>query len=607
MTSKYFDVAGNRCTFSEKNELLVEVKLDTVIGSMQAWQKAPQRLVDEYFGAKEDREEEKLLFGDLKKIPFVTMLFIREYFAAVYAKHKSEAIVLFHWDNEKEDYVIIVPPSSNASGAHVTYEANVMSYCEDCRIGNPDIEPESCPFCDGTDMKSAAIVGTAHSHGSMSAFHSGTDDENELNHTGFHITFGYLDRDVFAVKPSFVLAVPGFTDAKGQGERYLPEVSTIVEDPFVEVRTRIETWSNLVVSAPASMKIANSDYVLMNTAKKLYIIGLPKDRLTTIADQFNKVAGVTGEGGLQVVLKSEFLKLSAQSTQKTYSKGGSTPSTAGAGTTPASPTAPVGAASATGKTNPGSTPTTTTVVGQTTSKSRTTMPVTTSGNLPFKPPLFKTDLGSFVLRSGGVVDVDTSGVLRRRVETGSKTLVYSGWYPAFGDRKVIGSHYSTMGRAYMMDVVNVLSEQMDLHLPAVFEDGADIVKAFQKEFFDLIGDTLTPIEDFSMDEISITCKIGNTTAARSARKTINELCEELAFDSRVSADINQQYGANDGPALSVLWYLQELIKTQGVLKIISQQTAEELLETVSTFALGLYVGILPEDWGSEVTKCTTTS
>ena len=48
-------------------------------------------------------------------------------------------------------------------------------------------------------------VGTAHSHGSMSAFHSGTDIEDEKNFDGIHITFGNINSENFSLSPEVVV------------------------------------------------------------------------------------------------------------------------------------------------------------------------------------------------------------------------------------------------------------------------------------------------------------------------------------------------------------------------------------------------------------------
>ena len=69
-------------------------------------------------------------------------------------------------------------------------------------------------------MKESFIVGTCHSHGSMAAFHSATDDENELTTSGFHITLGKVDQQIFEIAHSFVIAKPGHLDEKGRGTRY---------------------------------------------------------------------------------------------------------------------------------------------------------------------------------------------------------------------------------------------------------------------------------------------------------------------------------------------------------------------------------------------------
>ena len=48
-------------------------------------------------------------------------------------------------------------------------------------------------------------VGTIHSHANFSAFHSGTDDNDEAEFDGIHCTFGHNDKDEFSISASVVV------------------------------------------------------------------------------------------------------------------------------------------------------------------------------------------------------------------------------------------------------------------------------------------------------------------------------------------------------------------------------------------------------------------
>lgn len=101
------------------------------------------------------------------KLPIALIKKVTAFFVAVYDKQKSEAVgyLYFQPDTKEWDFY---PPSQTATGAHVSY----------------DQAPE---------RKNWVVAGTIHSHGSMSAFHSGTDHDDETFFDGVHITIGYVN------------------------------------------------------------------------------------------------------------------------------------------------------------------------------------------------------------------------------------------------------------------------------------------------------------------------------------------------------------------------------------------------------------------------------
>lgn len=182
------------------------------------------------------------------KISMHTMNLVHAYFAAVYEKHRSEAMILFHRAPGDSDYTVVVPESYTATSASLSYEHNQPTFCTTCRICSTAVLT-TCPRCGTETMQKTVVMGTAHSHGSMDAFHSGTDDAHEKNQTGFHITFGHVNRGLFSVCPSFVVALAGYTDDKGFGTRYYPELSDLVEipDPLSETeRTMVDLWTSVL-------------------------------------------------------------------------------------------------------------------------------------------------------------------------------------------------------------------------------------------------------------------------------------------------------------------------------------------------------------------------
>jgi len=106
---------------------------------------------------------------DLPKIPRHQFAKIVDFFKEIHAQHSSEAIVLVHFNEETEHYKIQCP-HQKITGGSVQYLRNIIY--------------------EGYDN-----ICTIHSHSSMSAFHSSTDDHDEKDVDGLHITVGRVDWD----------------------------------------------------------------------------------------------------------------------------------------------------------------------------------------------------------------------------------------------------------------------------------------------------------------------------------------------------------------------------------------------------------------------------
>ncbi len=122
---------------------------------------------------KELPEIEPKIKLKIEKIPSDTMSQIVAFFKKVYAEHKAEAIILLYYSLEKKHYVIGVPEQT-VSGASAVYD--------------------KVPH-----IKGYRLIGSIHSHGSMSAFHSGVDDTDELDWDGIHITIGTIENPTYSV------------------------------------------------------------------------------------------------------------------------------------------------------------------------------------------------------------------------------------------------------------------------------------------------------------------------------------------------------------------------------------------------------------------------
>lgn len=143
---------------------------------------------------------------DIPKIPYDAAhggyIQCYDYFAKVYRTMKSEAFVWWHYDIV-DGYKIVVPRHTRADSGGLQYPID-EKFCPDCQVAT---NLAQCPHCKSEDLNDLQILGTSHSHGAMSAFHSVGDDANELDTTGFHITFGNVDNPAIKdVAGSFVVS-----------------------------------------------------------------------------------------------------------------------------------------------------------------------------------------------------------------------------------------------------------------------------------------------------------------------------------------------------------------------------------------------------------------
>ena len=575
-TSKTIEINGKPCVLGEDGKFLMKTERDTPIGILTVHVPVPEADIIAEFGKKEDRPSTNLIFSNLKKIPFLTMLFVREYFTAVYREHQSEAIILFHWNANLSKYEVVVPPTFNASGGHVSYDPNVRTFCRKCFVGCVEEEPAECPVCGHKEMDTLATVGTAHSHGSMAAFHSGTDDANELNHTGFHITFGKVNSRAFTtakregnerkptdgsfeIMPSFVVALPGTTDAEGKGTRYIPEVSTIVEDPFPEglERDLISFWTNLLVSEIALASMSSSSLVIVGPGGEALMLehprGLQADRVSTTATSLNLGLGLSSTNAVHVLQLSEYRRYLAKTRAIKSLIAGFSQSQAQAtdvGVTPEATTLMELPA-------PGSVTKSTTasakagaVVG-----AKTTI---VQGKIP-KPSLRGT-ISSFWLEDSSVVDVDENGEIE--IHDGAKTSVkkHSPWYPFMPTNVCKNVLLGPLLVRYWADRLgDILLNDFELFCEKPDEDETLESLVTQNVL------ELREILDCSFNEEEMQLLSGIEDIFDGTKRTLAEADD--IFTNKISAFARCSWFANgltpynaDATAyLAVLWYFKELI------------------------------------------------
>jgi len=106
---------------------------------------------------------------DIPEIPCELFANVVSFMKAVYKELRSESMVLIFFNPDTEHYVMY-PPKQEVTGGGIKYERDYV-------------------------LEGYNNVGTIHSHAGMSAFHSGTDVEDEKDTDGIHITVGKCNED----------------------------------------------------------------------------------------------------------------------------------------------------------------------------------------------------------------------------------------------------------------------------------------------------------------------------------------------------------------------------------------------------------------------------
>lgn len=151
------------------------------------------------------------------KLPLDLIRKVTAWFRLVFAKHHSEAVGYLYYRASDGEWDF-VPPAQTASAASAHY----------------DQAPRRAGW---------VIAGTIHSHGSMSAFHSGTDHADEINFDGVHITIGRVD------------SVPEYScSLVVQGKREIVDPSVLIDGIAPVDQVPLEWMEAVKESAPTGLE-----------------------------------------------------------------------------------------------------------------------------------------------------------------------------------------------------------------------------------------------------------------------------------------------------------------------------------------------------------------
>lgn len=167
----------------------------------------------------------------IAQIPAITCGKILDFFKKVHAEYRAEAIVLLFYDETTNKYKIYAPVQQ-VSAAALDYDRNVV-------------------------IEGHTMIGTIHSHASMSAFHSGVDDSDEKSFDGLHITYGNVSDEYPSLSASIV---SNGTRIMVNPEEYMLGIKKTVDidETVMQSTYKVQKWDHtlkkMVVDEEASKK-----------------------------------------------------------------------------------------------------------------------------------------------------------------------------------------------------------------------------------------------------------------------------------------------------------------------------------------------------------------
>lgn len=201
------------------------------------------------------------------KIPENLFLSIEGFFEEVYKKHQSEVAVVLYFCKEKEKWGYCVPQQT-VSGASVKYDLSkgLDFIHEDSLETRTDAIPEGY-----------AQVGSIHSHASMSAFHSGTDNSDEFNFDGIHITIGGFNKPQHEYACRMIISgneykknLSEVVDFPTKSGIYPKDIMSKVEKPVIHIQET--AWSG-VGSYYGRGGVGYNDSGLWDYAREKQVVG----------------------------------------------------------------------------------------------------------------------------------------------------------------------------------------------------------------------------------------------------------------------------------------------------------------------------------------------
>lgn len=166
--------------------------------------KVSEKVIEEIYGSDKDEYTAVLLEENFLDLEFSheDMAYVMAYFRDIYEKFKTEACIVLMAHPDMNEWYPLLIPQVQGSGVQVQYlipnvHPDELEKSSDTRY-NKIVKDEKMfkayekSYAEYQDLikEGWIIYGTIHSHCNMPAFHSGTDDSDEENFEGLHITIG---------------------------------------------------------------------------------------------------------------------------------------------------------------------------------------------------------------------------------------------------------------------------------------------------------------------------------------------------------------------------------------------------------------------------------
>ncbi len=205
---------------------------------------------------------------NIPKISTIKFLKIITFFRKVYELYKGEAIVLIYY-NELSKKFKLYAPTQTVSSCSLDYSIN--------------------------NIPNYNLIGDIHSHGSLSAFHSGVDSHDEKEFDGLHITLGNINNSdlSFSISSSIVINGSRFITEPGEyiqgivqfnkdGIFYIVESSNIIKAKFNK------KWlKNVSKKEILPININSFDFSRIRNQKIIDSLSFGSDNNNNTDDDFN--------------------------------------------------------------------------------------------------------------------------------------------------------------------------------------------------------------------------------------------------------------------------------------------------------------------------------